>query len=103
VSVVQHALQQDGLIGYTRGMVTIYDRAGLEAVACECYGVSACLSHGVSTVSIAAPCSAVLARTRHCGGAATDAGAPRPTMRAGGTSNTVARSADPRVAASEIF
>jgi hypothetical protein len=39
VSVVQHALQQDGLIGYTRGMVTIYDRAGLEAVACECYGV----------------------------------------------------------------
>jgi CRP-like cAMP-binding protein len=39
VSMVQHALQQDGLIGYTRGMVTIYDRAALEAVSCECYGV----------------------------------------------------------------
>jgi CRP-like cAMP-binding protein len=39
VSVAQHALQQDGLIQYTRGQVTILDRAGLEEVACECYGV----------------------------------------------------------------
>ena len=37
VSVAQHALQQDGLISYTRGQVTILDRAGLEEVACECY------------------------------------------------------------------
>lgn len=39
VSVAQHALQQDGLISYTRGQVTILDRAGLEQVACECYAV----------------------------------------------------------------
>jgi hypothetical protein len=39
VSVAQNALQQDGLIQYTRGQVTILDRAGLEEVSCECYGV----------------------------------------------------------------
>ncbi|MBV8888990.1 MAG: Crp/Fnr family transcriptional regulator [Alphaproteobacteria bacterium] len=39
VSVAQHALQQDGLIGYTRGQVTILDRAGLEEIACDCYRV----------------------------------------------------------------
>ena len=39
VSVAQHKLQQDGLIRYTRGTITILDRKGLEAVACECYGV----------------------------------------------------------------
>ena len=39
VSVAHHALQQNGLITYSRGQVTILDRTGLEAVACECYGV----------------------------------------------------------------
>lgn len=39
VSVAQHKLQQDGLIAYSRGQVTILDRAGLEQVACECYRV----------------------------------------------------------------
>lgn len=39
VSVAQHKLQQDGLIGYSRGQVTILDRPALEAVSCECYGV----------------------------------------------------------------
>jgi CRP-like cAMP-binding protein len=32
-------LQAAGLIRYHRGRVTIVDRAGLESVACECYGV----------------------------------------------------------------
>jgi CRP-like cAMP-binding protein len=39
VSVAQHKLQQDGLIRYTRGNVTIVDREGLEATASECYEV----------------------------------------------------------------
>ena len=34
------ALQRAGLIKYTRGRVTILDRAGLLACSCECYGVS---------------------------------------------------------------
>ena len=34
------ALQRAELILYTRGNVTILDRAGLEQEACECYGIS---------------------------------------------------------------
>jgi CRP-like cAMP-binding protein len=39
VSVSAGILQRAGLIRYVRGHVTIIDRAGLEAVACECYAV----------------------------------------------------------------
>ncbi len=39
VSVSAGILQRAGLIRYVRGHVTIVDRAGLEAVSCECYGV----------------------------------------------------------------
>jgi CRP-like cAMP-binding protein len=39
VSVSAGILQRAGLIRYTRGHVTIVDRAGLEAVSCECYAV----------------------------------------------------------------
>jgi len=39
VSVSAGILQRAGLIRYVRGHVTIVDRAGLEAVACECYAV----------------------------------------------------------------
>jgi CRP-like cAMP-binding protein len=38
VSIAANALQQAGLIRYTRGQMTITDRRGLEAAACECYG-----------------------------------------------------------------
>ena len=38
VTVVARALQAAGLIRYRRGVVDIVDRAGLEAIACECYG-----------------------------------------------------------------
>jgi CRP-like cAMP-binding protein len=37
VTVAAGILQKAGLITYTRGQVTIEDRAGLESAACECY------------------------------------------------------------------
>ena len=39
VSESARRLQDDGLIHYRRGVVTIVDRLALEAVACECYGI----------------------------------------------------------------
>jgi CRP-like cAMP-binding protein len=39
VSVVAAILQKAGLIRYSRGRITILDREGLEAAACECYAI----------------------------------------------------------------
>jgi Mn-dependent DtxR family transcriptional regulator len=39
VSVVAATLQQAGLISYVHGRVTVRDRKGLEAAACECYPI----------------------------------------------------------------
>jgi CRP-like cAMP-binding protein len=39
VSESASRLQSDGLISYTRGIVTILDRTALEGVACECYSI----------------------------------------------------------------
>jgi hypothetical protein len=39
VSLTAGGLQRAGLIGYSRGRVTVTDRAGLEAAACGCYRV----------------------------------------------------------------
>jgi hypothetical protein len=37
VNAVARSFQRDGLIEYSRGRVSVADRVGLEAVACECY------------------------------------------------------------------
>ena len=39
VTVAARMLQEAGLIRYSRGVVTILDRPGLENAACECYGI----------------------------------------------------------------
>jgi CRP-like cAMP-binding protein len=38
LSAVTYKLQTAGLIRQSRGGITVTDRAGLEATACECYG-----------------------------------------------------------------
>ena len=40
VSEVASTIQKAGLIRYTRGMMTILDRLGLEAASCECYRIT---------------------------------------------------------------
>ena len=37
VTVIALAFQEAGLIRYTRGRITVLDRARLEAKSCECY------------------------------------------------------------------
>jgi CRP-like cAMP-binding protein len=39
VTVAAQRLQEDGLISYVRGRITILDRSGLEVAVCECYRV----------------------------------------------------------------
>ena len=40
ITVISGELQEKGLIRYKRGLVTVIDRKGLEAEACECYRMS---------------------------------------------------------------
>ena len=39
VTLAAGVLHEAGLIDYSRGHITIKDRAGLERIACECYGI----------------------------------------------------------------
>jgi CRP-like cAMP-binding protein len=39
VTEAARRLQQDGLITYSRGVITVTDRKGLEAASCECYRI----------------------------------------------------------------
>jgi hypothetical protein len=38
VSIAAGMLQKQGLIDYSRGVITIRDRKGLEQASCSCYG-----------------------------------------------------------------
>jgi CRP-like cAMP-binding protein len=49
VSVVAGALQEAGLISYTYGRVTVRNRRGLEAAACECYPLIRAHFYGLRT------------------------------------------------------
>jgi CRP-like cAMP-binding protein len=40
ISLIASALKAAGIIGYSRGLLTVVDRAALIDRACECYGVS---------------------------------------------------------------
>jgi hypothetical protein len=40
VSIAAGGLKEDGLIRYSRGVIRVLDRVGLEAAACECYAVT---------------------------------------------------------------
>jgi CRP-like cAMP-binding protein len=39
VSKAAGAIQRRGLVNYSRGRITVLDRAGLEATACQCYRI----------------------------------------------------------------
>ncbi len=39
VTETLHSLQEQGLISNSRGTITIVNRPGLEAAACECYRI----------------------------------------------------------------
>ncbi len=49
VTVAALVLRKAGLIDYTRGQLTILDRAGLEAAACECYAINRAHLHELYT------------------------------------------------------
>jgi CRP-like cAMP-binding protein len=39
VSLAAHSLQENGLLTYSHGTMSVLDRRGLETAACECYCV----------------------------------------------------------------
>jgi hypothetical protein len=39
VNAVAQTLSEAGAISYVRGVITVLDRAKLEAASCECYGI----------------------------------------------------------------
>ncbi|HKS51899.1 MAG TPA: helix-turn-helix domain-containing protein [Pseudonocardiaceae bacterium] len=39
VSEIAGRLQAAGLVRYTRGIITVADRSGLERITCDCYRI----------------------------------------------------------------
>ena len=56
VTLAMRALQDAGFVRYTRGHVTVVDRAGLERASCECYRVVS--AHFARLLGQVAPCPA---------------------------------------------
>jgi CRP-like cAMP-binding protein len=62
LTLVANSLQQRGLIRYSRGVLTIVDRGGLEQAACECYGiVSRAYAQNISRPSLKKPTNRAMA------------------------------------------
>jgi Mn-dependent DtxR family transcriptional regulator len=55
VTLAMRALQDAGLVRYTRGRVTVVDRTGLEGASCECYRVVS--AHFVRLLGQITPCA----------------------------------------------
>jgi Crp-like helix-turn-helix protein len=67
VNIVAGTLQKAGLITYTHGHMTVFDRQGLEAGACECY--RAVKSHFDRLgIAIARPAHVTPPPARRCSG-----------------------------------
>lgn len=49
VTLLAQDLQKQGIVRYSRGRITIIDRAALETMACECYGVIKEASRSLAT------------------------------------------------------
>ena len=82
VSEVASTLQDEGLIRYSRGTLRILDPKGLEASACECYGIirrefDRLLDGGETR----GPPSGMASRTSHAGRSTVGDGSPRPRRR----------------------
>ncbi|MFP2932816.1 Crp/Fnr family transcriptional regulator [Pyxidicoccus sp. 3LG] len=82
VSEVASELQREGLLTYHRGHVTIQDRPGLEAAACECYGVIRSeFSRLLENREAPSPLRGVSPRLEAGGQSKVKDGTPRPRRR----------------------
>ena len=64
-STVAAKLKSNGIIRYRRGVVVVVDRAQLESLACECYGVIRRESRRLMPASFATPPSRLASSTQH--------------------------------------
>jgi CRP-like cAMP-binding protein len=82
VSEAASTLQREGFIRYNRGRVVIEDRKGLEAAACECYGIiRAEFDRLLDGGKTRGPQAGMEARTSKAGRSTLGDGSPRPRRK----------------------